>query len=135
MELHNEPSLAEECLAVRRELVLPFTREEAWPLLGDAAELETWFADEVSFAIEEGASGTVRVEEGERVAVVEEVIPGRRVAFRWWDPAEPESETLVDLTLDDVPEGTRLVVVELPVRSLPVAPAAPSGGPQLAAAR
>ena len=39
MELHNEPSLAEECLAVRRELVLPFTREEAWPLLGDRAEL------------------------------------------------------------------------------------------------
>ena len=135
MELHNEPSLAEECLAVRRELVLPFTREEAWPLLGDRAELETWFADEVSFDIEEGAGGTVRTEEGERVAVVEEVVPGRRVTFRWRDPAEPESETLVDLTLDDVPEGTRLVVVELPVRSLPVAPAAPSGGPQLVAAR
>jgi uncharacterized protein YndB with AHSA1/START domain len=135
MELHNEPSLAEECLAVRRELVLPFTREEAWPLLGDPAELETWFADEVGFAIEEGASGTVRVDEGERIAVVEEVEPGRRVSFRWWDPAEPEAETLVDLTLDDVPEGTRLVVVELPVRSLPVAPAAPSGGPQLVAAR
>ena len=135
MELHNEPTLAEECLAVRRELVLPFTREEAWPLLGDAAELETWFAEEVSFAIEEGAGGTIRADEGERVAVVDEVVPGRRVTFRWWDPAEPASETLVELTLDDVPEGTRLVVVELPVRSLPVVPAGPSGGPQLAAAR
>ena len=135
MELHNEPSLAEECLAVRRELLLPFTREEAWPLLGDAAELETWFAEEVSFAVEEGAGGSIRVDEGERVAVVDEVVPGRRVTFRWWDPAEPASETLVELTLDDVPEGTRLVVVELPVRSLPAVPSGPSGGPQLVAAR
>ncbi len=39
------------------------------------------------------------------------------------------------MTLDDVAEGTRLVVVELPVQSLPAAPAGPGGGPQLAAAR
>ncbi len=135
MELHNEPTLAEDCQAVRRELVLPFTREEAWPLLGDAAELETWFAEEVSFAIEEGATGTVLTEAGERVAVVDEVVAGRRVTFRWWDPAEPEAETLVELTLDDVPGGTRLVVVELPVQSLRWAPAGPGAGPQLTAAR
>ena len=135
MELHNDPTLAEEYLAVRRELVLPFTREEAWPLLGDPAELETWFADEVGFEIEEGASGPVRVDDGERFAVVEEVVEGRRISFRWWDPAEPAAETLVEMTLDDVADGTRLVVVELPVQSLPAAPAGPGGGPQLAAAR
>jgi uncharacterized protein YndB with AHSA1/START domain len=135
MELHNEPSLADDYLAVRRELVLPFTREESWPLLGDPAELETWFADEVGFDVEEGASGPVRVADGERFAVVEEVVPGRRISFRWWDPADPDAETLVEMTLDDVPEGTRLVVVELPVQSLPVAPAGPGVGPQLAAMR
>jgi uncharacterized protein YndB with AHSA1/START domain len=135
MELHNDPTLAEEYLAVRRELVLPFTREEAWPLLGDPAELETWFADEGGFEIEEGASGPVRVDDGERFAVVEEVVEGRRISFRWWDPAEPAAETLVEMTLDDVADGTRLVVVELPVQSLPAAPAGPGGGPQLAAAR
>ena len=135
MELHNDPTLAEEYLAVRRELVLPFTREEAWPLLGDPAELETWFADEVGFEVEEGASGPVRVAEGERFAVVEEVVEGRRISFRWWDPAEPDNETLVEMTLDDVADGTRLVVVELPVQSLPAAPAGPGGGPQLAAVR
>jgi uncharacterized protein YndB with AHSA1/START domain len=135
MELHNESTLADECLAVRRELVLPFTREEAWPLLGDPAELETWFADEVGLEIEQGASGPVRVAEGERFAVVEEVVEGRRISFRWWDPAEPDAETLVEMTLDDVADGTRLVVVELPVQSLPVAPAGPGAGPQLAAAR
>jgi uncharacterized protein YndB with AHSA1/START domain len=135
MELHNEPTLAEECLAVRRELLLPFTREESWPLLGDRAELETWFADEVGFEIEEGASGPVRVAEGDRFAVVDEVDPGRRVSFRWWDPAEPDAETLVEMTLDDVADGTRLIVVELPVQALPPAPAGPTAAPQLVAAR
>jgi uncharacterized protein YndB with AHSA1/START domain len=134
MELHDDRSLVEECLAVRRELALPFPREEAWPLLGDPAELETWYADEVDLEIAEGARGTVRLAEGGRDAVVEEVVPGRRLTLRLHDRDDPAADTLVELTLDDVEEGTRLVVVELPLRALPAAPAAPPATPQLSAA-
>lgn len=133
MELHDE-SLADACEAVRRELVLPFSREEAWPVLAEPAELETWFADEVAVEIAEGARGTVRVDGAEREVVVDEVATGRRVAFRWRDPDRPGDESLVELTLDDVADGTRLTVLEVPVRALPAVPAAPAVGPTLLAA-
>jgi uncharacterized protein YndB with AHSA1/START domain len=134
MELHDDRSLVEECRAVRRELVLPFPRDEAWPLLGDPAELETWYAEEVDLEIAAGARGTLRLAEGERDAVVEEVVPGRRLSLRLHDRHDPDADTLVELTLDDADGGTRLVVVELPLRALPAAPAAPPATPQLAAA-
>jgi len=134
MELHDDQSLVEECRAVRRELVLPFPRDEAWPLLGDPAELETWYADEVDLEIAEGARGTLRLTEGERDALVEEVVPGRRLTLRLRDPADPRADTLVELTLDDDAAGTRLVVVELPLHALPPVPAGPPAAPQLSAA-
>jgi uncharacterized protein YndB with AHSA1/START domain len=134
MELHDDRSLADECLAVRRELTLPFPREEAWPLLAEPEELETWYAEAVDLAIAEGARGTVRLAEGERAATVEEVVRGRRVALRLEDPADPDTATLVELTLDDVEGGTRLVVVELPLLALPSVPATPPAAPQLSAA-
>src|SRR5689334_19045129 len=64
MELHDDQPLLDECRAVRRELVLPFPRDEAWPLLGDPAELETWYAEDVDLEIAEGARGTLRLAEG-----------------------------------------------------------------------
>jgi uncharacterized protein YndB with AHSA1/START domain len=134
MELHDDRSLAEECLAVRRELTLPFPREEAWPLLAEPEELETWYAESVDLAIAEGERGTIRLAEGEREAVVEEVLPGRRVALRLTDAGDPATATLVELTLDDVEDGTRLVVVELPLLALPAVPATPPAAPQLSAA-
>ena len=40
---------------VNREVVLPVTRERAWELVTEPAELETWLADDVEFEPEEGA--------------------------------------------------------------------------------
>jgi uncharacterized protein YndB with AHSA1/START domain len=134
MELHDDQPLLDECRAVRRELVLPFPRDEAWPLLGDPAELETWYAEDVDLEIAEGARGTLRLAEGERDVLVDEVVPGRRLTLHLHDPADPDGDTLVELTLDDDVEGTRLVVVELPLRALPTVPAGPPATPQLSAA-
>jgi uncharacterized protein YndB with AHSA1/START domain len=104
-------------LHVRRELVLPLEREAAWPLIAEPAELETWFAEAVDLAIEDGAEGVVTVEGERREAVVEEVEPRRRVVLRWWDRAGEAS--VVELTLDDDPSGgTRLTVLEIPARTL-----------------
>ena len=105
--------------AVRREATLPVDRDTAWAALCDPDELATWLADEVDIEIREGAEGTLRWRSGEeRLAVVEEVQERRRIALRWCEPGGEAS--LVELTLDDVPGGTRLVVVELPVAALDV---------------
>jgi uncharacterized protein YndB with AHSA1/START domain len=102
---------------VRREIVLDVDRETAWAALRDPAELATWLADEVEIEVEPGAEGWLRSDDGERCRVtVEEVVEQRRLVLRWFEAEGPE--TLVELVLDDVPGGTRLVVVELPVTQL-----------------
>ena len=107
-------------VAVRREVILPVDRETAWAALADPAELATWLADEVELEVEAGARGWLRWEDGERhAAIVEEVVEPRRIVLRWSEEDGPE--TLVELVLDDVPEGTRLVVLELPVVGLEAA--------------
>jgi uncharacterized protein YndB with AHSA1/START domain len=129
MELH------EELGAVRREIVLPVDRERAWELV---RELDRWLADEADFELEPGAEGTVAFDDGtRRHTVVEEVEPARRAVLCWW--SHDADRSLVELTLDDVDEGTRVTVVELPVRTLravgiSIAAGARSvSGPQLAA--
>lgn len=103
--------------AVRREIVLAVDREIAWRRLADAAGLRSWLADEVDLEVRKGARGTIGWLTGEtRLVEVEEVEPLRRVCLVW---REPEGEpSLVELTLDDVEGGTRLVVVEMPLLTL-----------------
>lgn len=106
--------MAIDDIAVRREVVLPVDRESAWAALADRDQLATWLADEVELDIEAGAEGWLRWDNGERRrARVEEVMERRRLVLRWSGDYGPE--TVVELVLDDVPEGTRLVVLELPV--------------------
>jgi uncharacterized protein YndB with AHSA1/START domain len=135
----EEAGMAIEEQVVRRETILPVDREIAWEALCDADELAAWLADEVELEIRPGAQGTLRWESGEeRRAMVEEVDPCRRLVLRWWEHGGQES--LVELTLDDVPEGTRLVVIEVPVAALRVAAvgleagSSAARGPRMAAA-
>jgi uncharacterized protein YndB with AHSA1/START domain len=95
---------------VVREVVFEASAEEVWEALTDPERLQEWFANDVEFELERG--GTFRWDDGEvREAVVEGFDPERRLAIRWWDPASPE-ESEVTFTLEEVPEGTRLVVTE-----------------------
>ena len=92
--------------AVERDVVLPVTRERAWELITEPAELEEWLADEVDFEAEEGAPLRVTFEDGgEREGVVEQVEVEERVVFRWGD-------SRVEWRLDDAPGGTRFTVTE-----------------------
>jgi uncharacterized protein YndB with AHSA1/START domain len=110
--------LQDELGAVRRERVLPATRETAWELLADPRELEGWLADDVELdEVREGAEGVLRWDGGEeRRVVVEEVVPARRIAMRWEDD-RGGPDTLVEVTLDDdsESEGTIVRVVEVPL--------------------
>ena len=126
MELHT---------AVRRAITLPVPRERAWRAVTE--ELDSWLADEVELEPVEGGSVTVRWNDGtSRTGVVEEVAEERRLAFRWGDGSSEES--LVELTLDDVDEGTRVTVLEAPVRAIAdgtarLVPAGNAWGPQMSA--
>jgi uncharacterized protein YndB with AHSA1/START domain len=103
--------------AVRRKIVLPVDRPTAWSRIADAAGLRSWLADEVDLDVRPGAQGTIRWHGGEtRLVEVEEVEPTRRVCLIWRElDGEP---TLVELTLQDVQQGTSLTVVEMPLRTL-----------------
>ena len=86
---------------VERDVVLPITRERAWELITEPAELEQWLADDVEFEPEVGG----RVLADEREGVVEAVEPAERVVFRWGD-------SRVEWRLDDHPDGIRFTVTE-----------------------
>jgi len=95
---------------VTRELVLPADPQEVWEELTDPARLEEWFATEVELDLDQG-EGHFRWENGEeRHAVVETLEEGRQLGYTWID--EDGRETQVDFTIEEVDEGTRVVVTE-----------------------
>jgi uncharacterized protein YndB with AHSA1/START domain len=97
-------------MEVRRELIVPSPREEVWAALTEAERLEGWFATEVELDLEPGGEGVFRWGNGEtRHAVVEDVEPEERLCF-WWGDEDDSSR--VAFELEDVPEGTRLIVTE-----------------------
>jgi hypothetical protein len=83
--------------AVRREVVLGASREEVWAALADSEGLAFFLGEDCEFDVEDSE-------------------PGRRLVLRAWSP--DHGATVIDLTLDDYGDGTRLVAVELPVRTL-----------------
>ncbi len=92
---------------IRKEIVLPATREEVWSALTDPEELESWFANDVELDLRPGGGASFRWGNGEeRQAIVREVEPGERLVCEW------EGEGEVEFTLRDDEEGTRLTVVE-----------------------
>ena len=92
---------------IRREIVLPAPREEVWDALTDAERLEEWFANDVSVDLRPGGGASFGWSNGEsRTATVTEVDPERRLTFAWDDEGE------VEFTLEEVEEGTRLLVRE-----------------------
>ena len=115
--------------SIVREITLPVSPEEAWAAITEPGELEAWFAEEVE-TLDPVPGGEVAVRfagEGTRRAVVEEVEEGRRFAFRWSDAGA----TRVEFTLEEVDEGTRLVVIESGFQAALLA--APTVGPRLQA--
>ena len=94
-------------MEVTREVVFPTPPEEVWQALTEAERLEEWFANEVELDPRPGGIGVFRWGDGdERRAIVREVEPGERLVLDWDDQGE------VAFTLEEVPEGTRLLVRE-----------------------
>ena len=92
---------------IRKQIVLPASRDQVWEALTDPRELERWFANDVDLDLRPGGAASFRWGNGEsRQATVTEVEPGERLAFEW------EGEGEVEFTLADEADGTRLTVVE-----------------------
>jgi uncharacterized protein YndB with AHSA1/START domain len=105
---------------VEREITIPATPAEVWPAVTHADEVSRWFGADVELDVRPGGRGVFRWSDGtERHAVVEEVEPEHRLSFRWLPfqhtaarDVEAIPSTRVEITLDEVAEGTRVRVVE-----------------------
>jgi len=94
-------------MEVTREIVFPDSPEEVWEALTEPEQLEEWFANDVDFDPREGGDGVFRWDDGEeRRAKVLVAEPGERLLLDWDDQGE------VEFTLEEVEEGTRLLVRE-----------------------
>jgi uncharacterized protein YndB with AHSA1/START domain len=95
---------------VEREITIPATPAEVWPALTQSDEVSVWFGAYVELDVRPGGRAVFRWSDGTvRHAVVEEVEPEHRLSFRW---LEAIPSTRVEITLDEVAEGTRVRVVE-----------------------
>jgi uncharacterized protein YndB with AHSA1/START domain len=117
---------------VASEIVVPAGVTTVWGALTDAHELRQWFGAEIE--IDARAGGGVRAvwpDGGRAVGTVEAAEPGLRLAFRWrhveglvfGSRLGPASR--VEIVLEPVEGGTRVVVTEAPVELASVGEAAP----------
>lgn len=98
---------------VERETLIEATPEEVWEALTDEDRLEEWLAPDVELDPYEGGEIVVRDRDGERTGTIETVEEGERFAFTWSRPGEGES--FVEFTIEAIPAGTRVTVVETPM--------------------
>ncbi|HET9120270.1 MAG TPA: SRPBCC domain-containing protein [Solirubrobacterales bacterium] len=127
MRLREEalPRVDEEAPWVERETLIEASPDEVWEALTDDDRLEEWLAPEVELDPHEGGEIAVRDGDEERTGTVETFEEGERFAFTWSRPGEGES--FVQFTIEAVPAGTRVTVVETPM-----AMALAGWGPRLA---
>jgi uncharacterized protein YndB with AHSA1/START domain len=104
---------------VVREVVLEASREEVWEALTDPEHLAAWLAEEAQIELSPGGEARFRLRGGdERTGFGDAVEPPCRLSF-WWrshedgEDGEPTDDLRrVEFSLVEVPEGTRLRVVE-----------------------
>ena len=112
---------------VERDTLVEASPEEVWEALTDEDRLEEWLAPDVELDPVEGGEIAVRDGDDHRNGIVETVEEGERFAFTWSRPGEGES--FVEFTIEALPGGSRVTVVETPIG--PTAMAAGAWGSRL----
>src|SRR5919108_4865692 len=118
MELRDEApakQVDEQAPWVERETMVEASPEEVWEALTDEDRLEEWLAPEVELDPFEGGEIAVRDGDEERTGTVETLEENERFAFTWSRPGEGES--FVEFTIEALPGGSRVTVVETPMHS------------------
>src|SRR3954465_9655264 len=98
---------------VERDTLVEASPEEAWEALPDEDRLEEGLAPDVELDPTEGGEIAVRDGDEERAGTVETVEENERFAFTWSRPGEGES--FVEFTIEALPGGSRVTVVETPI--------------------
>jgi uncharacterized protein YndB with AHSA1/START domain len=118
---------------IEKEIVLRAPRERVWKALSDAEEFGRWFGADLkgqTFAPGRTARGRITYPGYEHLTmevVIERMEEGRLLSWRWHPGAVDLKEvagepmTRVVFELSDVPEGTRLTVVESGFDQIPLA--------------
>ncbi|MEV6859915.1 SRPBCC domain-containing protein [Streptosporangium subroseum] len=102
---------------IEREALLRHPIEQVWAALTTAEGLSRWFGSVAEIDLRPGGRAYFRWEDldEESVATIAVVDPPHRFAFRWrieYLPGNDAPQTLVEFTLEQVPDGTRLRLVE-----------------------
>jgi uncharacterized protein YndB with AHSA1/START domain len=116
-------SSAREILEIERSVVLRAPRSRVWRALTRAEEFAAWFHVTMRGDFTPGGRVTMETKypghEGKVFPLfVQRMEPERLFSWRWYPGAalveseDPEQQTEVVCTLEDVTEGTRLTVVE-----------------------
>jgi len=118
---------------IEKQVVLKAPRARVWRAISNAEEFGAWFGVKFAGAFAPGARVAGRIthkgyEKAPFEITVERMEPERLFSFRWHPYAiDPdvdysgEPTTLIELTLDEVPGGTRLTVVESGFDRVPLA--------------
>lgn len=115
---------------IERNMVFSASRERVWAALTDPDKITKWFGTRAEFkSLTVGEAIMFGWDDDYNPGRIVEVDPPRRFAYRWSsfhvteaDKDKPMDElmtTLVTFTLEEVPEGTRLTLVESGFASLP----------------
>jgi uncharacterized protein YndB with AHSA1/START domain len=116
---------------IEKRIELKASVSRVWQALTSHEEFSQWFGVDLQspFALGETARGRITYPGYEHMIlelVVEQMVPGRLFSYRW-SPYDPDSDpgeegeirTLVEFTLEEVPGGTLLVLVESGFDALP----------------
>jgi uncharacterized protein YndB with AHSA1/START domain len=115
MKLRSE----EQAPWVERETLVEASPDEVWEALTDEDRLEEWLAPDVELEPYEGGEIAVRDGDDQRNGTVETFEENERFAFTWSRPGEGES--FVEFTIEALPGGSRVTVVETPIGPMAMA--------------
>jgi uncharacterized protein YndB with AHSA1/START domain len=116
---------------IEKTVILKAPRSRIWRALSHAKEFGEWFKVALDTEFTPGATihGTITYPgyEGLKMEmVIDRMEPERLFSYRW-HPGDPQVDysaepmTLVEFTLEDVPGGTRLTIVESGFDKIPLA--------------
>jgi uncharacterized protein YndB with AHSA1/START domain len=102
---------------LERQVVIPASTSELWEALTDTDALSAWFGSRVSWDLRPGGDAHFLDHDGTaRHGVIDAVLPGRHLSFRWWRDDEGDNgASVVTYRLEPDEGGTRLTVTEAPV--------------------
>ena len=119
----NQASVVDETtFTVRRTIRIAAPIEKVWSAVTEPAHISKWFGLTVLVGTGAGASGTISFPDYGTVPLrVEAMDAPRMVSYRWGnddalghlaETVDDGSSTVFTFTLEQVPDGTRLTVVE-----------------------